>query len=90
MNTEKLCQSCGMPLINDGNDLRGSEKNGEKSIKFCLHCYRNSAYIEPHITFEQMVQRGIEMVNSSKGNFFQKFLMRKSYPTLLRQLERWQ
>lgn len=79
-----------MPLIQDGNDLRGTERNGERSVKFCLHCYLNGKYVEPNITFNQMVQRGTEGMVNSNANFFKKFLMRKSYPTLLKQLERWQ
>lgn len=89
MNTDKLCQSCAMPLNDKGTDFRGTEKDGSKSDKFCAHCYRNGAYIEPNLPFEDMVTRGIDGMEKSNANFFKKFLMRKSYPTLLKQLERW-
>ncbi len=89
MNTDKLCQSCAMPLNEKGLDLRGTEAGGAKSDKFCVHCYRDGSYVEPNITIEEMTKKGIDGVEKSNANFFKKFLMRKSYPTLLRQLERW-
>lgn len=89
MNTDRLCQSCAMPLMDKNVDLRGTEKDGTKSTKFCVHCYRNGKYVEPNITFNEMVKKGTEGFMNSKANFFNKFLMRKSYPTLLKQVERW-
>ncbi|WOO87633.1 zinc ribbon domain-containing protein [Mollicutes bacterium LVI A0039] len=89
MNTDKLCQSCAMPLFDKNDDLRGTEKNQTKSEKYCFRCYRNGKYIEPMIAFEDMVSRGITAMENSNANRFKKFLMRKSYPTLLRQLDRW-
>ncbi len=89
MNTDKLCQSCAMPLNEKGVDLRGTESDGTKAEKFCVHCYRDGKYVNPSITFEEMVKTGVDAVEQSEANFFKKFLMRKSYPTLLKQLERW-
>lgn len=89
MNTDKLCQSCAMPLNEKGMDLRGTEKDGSKSEQYCVHCYRNGKYVEPNLSFDDMVKRGIEGMEKSGANFFKKFLMRKSYPTLLKQLKRW-
>lgn len=89
MNTDKLCQSCAMPLNEKGMDLRGTEQNGEKSNKFCVHCYRNGSYVEPDISLEKMIEKGILGVEQSDANFLKKFLIRKSYPILLKQLDRW-
>lgn len=89
MNTDRLCQSCAMPLNEKGVDLRGNEADGTKSEKFCFHCYQNGKYVDPNITFDRMVEIGVEASNNSNANFFKKFLMKKSYPTLLKQLERW-
>lgn len=36
-----VCQSCGMPM-NDGDF--GTEKNGEKCLEYCKHCYQNGEF----------------------------------------------
>ncbi len=89
MNTDKLCQSCAMPLNEKGNDYRANEADGSKSEKYCVKCYANGEFLQPNITFNEMVKVGIEATNSSNANFITKFLMKKSYPTLLKQLDRW-
>lgn len=89
MNTDKLCQSCAMPLNEKGSDLRGSEKDGSKSSKFCFHCYQNGEYVAPNMTIEEMIALGIDALEKSDGNFIKKFLLKKSYPMLVKQLERW-
>lgn len=41
-----------MPLR--GGRCAGTEKNGEKSLKYCELCYRDGAFITPDITLEEM------------------------------------
>lgn len=89
MNTDKLCQSCAMPLNEKGVDLRGTELDGSKSTKYCIHCYQKGVFTMPSITLEGMIEKGIDGVEKSDANFLKKFLMKKSYPTLLKQLDRW-
>lgn len=89
MNTDKLCQSCAMPLNEKGLDVRGSEKDGSKSNKFCFHCYQNGEYVAPNMTVDEMIAIGIDASEKSDANFFKKFLLKKTYPMLVKQLERW-
>lgn len=89
MNTDKLCQSCAMPLRDKQRDNRGTERDGGRSEKYCVHCYRIGEFVEPNITYDEMVKRGIDGMQQSKANFIQKFIMKKSYPTLLKQIDRW-
>lgn len=54
---EKFCQSCAMPLNLHGQDVRGTEKDGSKSERYCSYCYADGAFLEPDITFEQMLAK---------------------------------
>ena len=77
---EKFCQSCSMPLELHGQDVRGSEKDGSQSQIYCSYCYVNGAFVEPDITFEQMVNKGKTAIANGQGNALVKFFMKASYP----------
>ncbi|ATZ03755.1 zinc ribbon domain-containing protein [Streptococcus suis] len=86
---EKCCQSCAMPLNLHGQDVRGSEKDGSLSNLFCSYCYANGEFLEPDITFEQMLVKGKNAISNGQGNAFVKFLMKASYPLMLKKTQRW-
>ena len=86
---EKFCQSCCMPLNLHGEDVRGTEADGSKSTKYCSYCYENGAFIEPNITFDEMLVRGKEAISNGQGNKIVKFFMKTFYPMQLKGLERW-
>jgi len=52
----KICQSCGMPLARD-EQRGGTEKNGDKSKKYCSHCYQSGEFTLSDITLDQMKDR---------------------------------
>ena len=79
---EKFCQSCSMPLELHGQDVRGSEKDGSQSQIYCSYCYVNGAFVEPDITFEQMVNKGKTAIANGQGNALVKFFMKASYPMM--------
>lgn len=86
---EKFCQSCGMPLNLHGEDVRGTEADGNLSAKFCNYCYKDGKYIDPNITMEEMLERGKQGISNGKGNPVAKFMMKAFYPMQLKKLERW-
>lgn len=86
---EKFYQSCAMPLNLHGQDVRGSEKDGSHSNLFCSYCYANGEFLEPDITFEQMLKKGKQAISNGQGNAFIKFLMKASYPMMLKKTQRW-
>lgn len=47
-----VCQSCGMPMSDDA--VKGSEADGSRSDKYCLHCYEKGSFTWPDATLEQM------------------------------------
>lgn len=84
-----ICQSCGMPLMNKGTDLRGSERGMDKSALYCAYCYGNGSFLNPSMTQQQMVDRGLGAIKSSPSNKLVKWIMTKSYPHQISQLQRW-
>lgn len=86
---EKFCQSCAMPLMPKGQDLRGNNADGSKSDTYCYMCYVNGRFTEPDITFEQMVAKGQAGIQASPGNGLAKWMMKKSYPMMLKKTSRW-
>lgn len=90
MNTDKFCQSCAMPLQDKKTDLRGSTNNGQKSSQYCMYCYQGGKLLEPNLTYDEMLKKGMNGINNNpKMNRLSKWMMRKSYPSLLRQMRRW-
>lgn len=86
MKIEKFCQSCGMPFA---EIKHGTESNGEESKIYCELCYSQGEFIEPDITFDQMLERGIKGLEEKEGSNFKKKIMIKYYPKMLKKLDRW-
>lgn len=82
----KQCQSCGMPLITKkAGDCRGTEKDGNKSEKWCSLCYDNGEFRIPDCTLEQMEQIVDKaLVENGSGRLF-RWMAKNQLP----RLERW-
>jgi hypothetical protein len=52
MKSEKVCQSCSMPL--NKKELFGTEKNGSINEEYCSYCYKNGAFTGSDVTMEEM------------------------------------
>ena len=87
---ETFCQSCAIPLNLHGQDVRGTEADGSLSLMYCSYCYATGTFIEPDITFEEMVRKGKTAISNGQGNAIVKFLMKVSYPIMLKKVKRWQ
>lgn len=85
----KFCQSCGMPLNADEKDMRGTEKDGSLSSEYCSYCYENGAFIEPDITYDEMLARGKQGISEGNSNPIMKSIMKWGYPFQLKKLDRW-
>lgn len=73
-----------MPLAKDEKG-GGTERNGEKSTKYCSHCYQDGAFTIKGITVDQMKERVAEkIVGAGFPRFVAKFFVRN-----LHELERW-
>ena len=82
-----FCQSCNMPLAKP--ELCGTEKNGSKSKKYCLYCYKAGEFTLPNCTMEEMVEISAKGWSEQDPNM--TYVQAK---TILKQclphLERWQ
>ncbi len=86
---KKVCQSCGMPLIEGQLDRRGTETDGKRSEVYCNLCYLNGSFQEPNITMDEMLERGLKGIDESSNNKFKKWMIKKTYPMMLKNLGRW-
>lgn len=82
---EKFCQSCARPL----KENRGREKNGSLSDEYCYQCYDKGVFLEPNLTYNQMLERGLDGIDKNKGNKIKKYFMKKFYPSMLRKVKRY-
>ncbi len=44
-----------MPL--SSADEMGTEANGQLQTDYCIHCYRNGSFVNPHLTLDDMKKR---------------------------------
>ena len=82
----KQCQSCGMPLVSKRQgDMRGSERNGSPSEKWCKLCYENGSFTGPDCTLNQMLEIVENAMQQQGVNSLMRWMARKQIP----RLERW-
>ena len=49
---ELYCQSCGMPLENEG--VMGTNKDGGKNEDYCIYCYKDGNFTQD-VTMDEMI-----------------------------------
>lgn len=81
----KQCQSCGMPLETKNGDMRGSEKDGSKSEKYCILCYKDGEFIGGDCTLDEMLDIVDKALVENGSGRLMRWLAKKQVPTL----ERW-
>lgn len=65
MEMSSVCQSCGMPL--SGDDVRGTEKNGETSGIYCIYCYMDGEFTVPELTEAEVIEKGGQILAEMYG-----------------------
>ena len=81
-----FCQSCDMPIANP--KFRGTEKDGAKSPKYCLYCYKNGEFTLPNCTMEEMVEKSAKGWSDQDPNM--SYTQAKAFlKQCLPHLERW-
>ncbi|MDR2943576.1 MAG: zinc ribbon domain-containing protein [Methanosarcinales archaeon] len=82
-----FCQCCGMPM-DDADELKGTEADGNKSDDYCAYCYKDGAFTAPGATMEEMIELCVpHMVSDNEGMTEEtaREMMRKFFP----ELKRW-
>ena len=62
---ELMCQSCGMPLIEEA--MFGTNKDGSKNEEWCAYCFKEGEFTEPDLTAEKMIKKGTEILVEHEG-----------------------
>ncbi len=74
-----------MPLHTKNGDMRGTEKDGSKSEKYCVLCYADGAFIGPDCTLDQMIEIVDTALKADGRSSLMRWAARKQIP----HLERW-
>jgi hypothetical protein len=78
----KFCQSCGMPLTEEGQ--LGTNADGSRNQDYCNYCWKEGAFTWPQATMEQMIDHCAPMMAQSGFTQEARQRMRQWFPTLKR------
>lgn len=81
---EKICQSCGMPII--ANDQLGTNADGSINNHYCKYCYENGEFIDK-VSMEEYIDM-CSQYGEQAGMTNEE--MRKLCTELFPTLKRWQ
>ena len=78
----KICQSCGMPIIS--NEQLGTNKDKSRNEDYCIYCYKDGEFIDK-VTMEEYIEM-CSQFGSQAGmtNEEMKKHCKKLFPTLKR------
>jgi len=83
--TNKVCQSCGMPMKKDPQG-GGTNTDGTKSQMYCSYCFQKGAFTAPNMSAAEMQELVKGKLKEMKVPGFIAGMMAKSIP----KLKRWQ
>ncbi len=83
--TNKVCQSCGMPMKKDPQG-GGTNSDGTKSEMYCSYCYQNGAFTAANMTVAEMQELVKGKLKEMHFPGFLASVMVKGIP----KLKRWQ
>lgn len=58
-----ICQSCGMPLGNDGD--KGTTATGGLSAEYCKYCFQKGRFTDEGTTLGQKMAKNIAMAKKT-------------------------
>lgn len=86
METQNICQSCGMPLSFDPNK-GGSNSDGSTSSLYCSYCFKEGIFLDEGISLSEKIEKNVQIavqkmdMNETKA--------RELASTVLPGLKRW-
>ncbi len=60
MNKELICQSCGMPLEEEG--LLATNADGSKNEEYCIYCFKDGRFTQD-VTMDEMIEHCANFVD---------------------------
>lgn len=79
---EKICQSCGMPIINE--QQLGKNRDGSQNKDYCKYCYKNGEFIDKVTMKEYIIMCSKYGEQAGMTNEEMKTHCEKLFPTLKR------
>ena len=79
----KICQSCGMPIIS--NEQLGTNKDKSRNEDYCIYCYKDGEFIDK-VTMEEYIEM-CSQFGSQAGMTNEE--MKKHCKKLFPSLKRW-
>ena len=84
----KICQSCGMPMMVE--EQFGTNDDGSVNTEYCTYCYQDGAFTGNY-TMNEMIDHNLEFLDEFNKDVERPFTreearaeMRKFFPTLKR------
>jgi Putative zinc ribbon domain len=82
--TQRICQSCGMPLQKE--EYCGTNTDGSKSKEYCFHCFQKGSFIDEGITLQGKIDKNVKFA-VQKG--MSEDEAKKMASDVLPKLKRW-
>ena len=86
MEDMKICQSCGMPMNEEG--LFGKEADGSKNEDYCVYCYPEGSFTDPDETLDGMINTCVPFMVEGNPNLTEEDA-RAQLQAFLPTLKRW-
>jgi len=87
---QKICQSCGMPMVTAGEF--GTNSDGSMNKDYCVYCFKDGKFTV-EATMDEMIARYAEFPEALKdenGNSITKEQFIANMKVFLPTLKRWQ
>ncbi|MCL1802056.1 MAG: zinc ribbon domain-containing protein [Eubacteriaceae bacterium] len=85
MDSEKVCQSCGMPMSDES--LYGKDADGTPNELYCSYCYTDGSFAQD-VDMDGMIDICISYMSSENSEMDEstaRQMMQEAFP----KLERW-
>ena len=86
MDDKVRCQSCGMPISAEFQNL-GTEVDGSQAVEYCSFCYQHGSFTNPDQTVDEMVDSSINFMTTNMG--FDRVQATQMSNDVIRGLKRW-
>lgn len=80
-----MCQSCGMPLNDEG--FKGTSQDGSPSSEYCKFCYQNGEFTDAGITMEDKIEKNVQIAVNQMG--MKEYDARAMAESVIPKLKRW-
>ena len=87
MDDKARCQSCGMPISAEFNNL-GTDAQGDSVSEFCIFCFKDGDFINPNQTLDEMIQSSIANMTGEQNMPEEK--AKEMANSFIPKLRRWQ